>query len=104
MDQTNRRADRLLDYAGIAEKLGISLESARAYNSRAVHHRRQAARTGNDAYIRPGDLPEPAAYAGQSPVWYESTIDEWDRNRPGRGNLTTPTPKRAAPKRELHAV
>lgn len=84
--------DRLLDYEGLAELLGIGLESARAYNARATHHRKLAARTGDPNYVRPGDLPEPDNYFGQSPAWKESTIREWDANRPGRGKVTAPPP------------
>ena len=84
MDQTFQPA-QLLDYEGIAEHLGISVTSARAYNSRAVDHRRKAERTGDPSHIRPGDLPAPDGYFGQSPVWSVETIDEWNRNRPGQG-------------------
>ena len=91
MPRTNKD-DRYLGYEELAEKLGISLESARAYNSRAVDHRRKAARTGDPSWVRPGDLPEPSAYFGQSPVWLESVIDEWNAHRPGRGNVTSPVP------------
>lgn len=92
MATTNSTNDRLLDYELLAEYLGIGLESVRAYNARAVHHRKQAARTGDPNYIRPGDLPEPDAYFGQSPAWRESTIRKWNAARPGRGNVTAPVP------------
>jgi hypothetical protein len=84
--------DDLLGYEELAETLGIGLESARAYNARAVDHRRKAARTGDPSHIRPGDLPEPDAYFGQSPVWRRDTIDRWNAARPGRGNVTAPVP------------
>jgi hypothetical protein len=84
--------DRLLDYEGLADLLGIDITSARAYNARATHHRKLAARTGDPNHVRPGDLPEPDIYFGQSPAWRESTIKEWDKARPGRGNMTTPPP------------
>ncbi|WNN96029.1 helix-turn-helix DNA binding domain protein [Arthrobacter phage Hirko] len=89
--------DRLLDYEGLAELLGIGLESARAYNARATHHRKLAARTGDPNHVRPGDLPEPDSYFGQSPAWYESTIKAWDEQRPGRGKITTPPPTAQLP-------
>jgi hypothetical protein len=95
MAQTNgpkARPDDLLDYEELAEYLGIGIESARAYQSRAVQHRKMAARTGDPSHIRPGDLPEPDRYAGQSPLWFRSTIDRWNANRPGRGNVTSPVP------------
>lgn len=31
------------------------------------------------------DLPEPDAYVGDRRGWAKETIDEWNRNRPGRG-------------------
>lgn len=88
---TVNQPDRLLDYELLAEKLGLTVESARAYNARAVTHRRKAAKYGDPNFIRPGDLPEPDAYFGQSPAWRESTIDRWNAARPGRGNMLTPT-------------
>lgn len=91
MAPTNSPGD-LLGYEELAEKLDITLESARAYNARAVDHRRKAARSGDPSWIRPGDLPEPDLYFGQSPVWRASTIDDWLKTRPGRGNVTAPTP------------
>jgi len=84
--------DRLLDYEGLAEYLGIGLESARAYLARAVDHRKKAARFNDPSYIRPGDLPEPDVYFGQSPAWRQSTISAWNASRPGRGNVTAPVP------------
>lgn len=91
MVATNK-PDRLLDYEQLAEYLGIGIESARAYNARATHHRRLAAKHGDPNYVRPGDLPEPDLYVGQSPAWFESTIEKWNAARPGRGNMTTPPP------------
>jgi len=92
------KPERLLDYELLADKLGISIESARAYNARATHHRKLAARYADPNYVRPGDLPEPDAYFGQSPAWNESTIDEWDKARPGRGNMIAPAPSGTIPK------
>lgn len=97
MAPTNRE-DPLLDYEGLADRLGITLESARAYNARAVHHRRKAARTGDPNHVRPGDLPEPDHYFGQSPAWRQSTIDRWNKERPGRGVTLTPPPTGSLPK------
>lgn len=86
---------KLLGYEELAEKLGISVDSARTYNGRAHRHRRMAEKHNDPSLIRPGDLPEPDAYFGQSPVWKESTIDRWIKNRPGQGvNVDTrPIPK-----------
>jgi hypothetical protein len=91
MALTNK-PDDLLGYEELADYINVSLESARAYNSRATDHRKKAARTGDPSHIRPGDLPEPDAYFGQSPVWRRDKIDEWQKHRPGRGNVTAPTP------------
>lgn len=95
---TTNKPDKLIGYEELAEKLGLTLESARAYNSRAVQHRKLAAETGDPNHVRPGDLPEPDHYFGQSPAWFESTIDKWDESRPGRGNLIAPPPTGQLPK------
>lgn len=76
---------KYLGYDELAEKLGISVNSARTYNGRAQRHRRQAEETGDQTLVRPGDLPEPDKYFGNSPVWKEATIDRWLKNRPGQG-------------------
>ena len=97
------RPDDLLDYEELAEFLGIGIESARAYQARAVHHRKLAAKFNDASYIRPGDLPEPDRYAGQSPLWFRSTIEKWNAARPGRGNVTAPVPVMGR-KRQLATV
>jgi predicted DNA-binding transcriptional regulator AlpA len=101
-----KTTDRLLDYEALAELLGIGLESVRAYNARATHHRKIAAKTGDPNYVRPGDLPEPDNYFGQSPAWTESKIRAWMDARPGRGNMITPPPTVEIPvtPRSLHTV
>ena len=100
---TTNSPEGLLDYEGLAAKLGISVESARAYNSRALDHRRKAAITGDPNHVRPGDLPAPDVYFGQSPAWRVETIEAWDKARPGRGVALTPPPTSEIPKvrREL---
>ena len=95
---TTNSPDRLLDYELLADYLGITVESARAYNARATHHRKLAVKRGDPNYVCPGDLPEPDAYFGQSPAWRESTIKQWDEARPGRGNMITPPPTGEIPK------
>lgn len=97
MAKTNQ-PDKLIGYEELADMLGLTLESARAYNARATHHRKLAAETGDPNHVRPGDLPEPDHYFGQSPAWFESTIRRWDESRPGRGNITAPTPTGSLPK------
>lgn len=73
-----------LDYAALAEKLGVSVASVRTYNERARAHRALAAETGDASHILPGDLPEPDGRFGQSPYWFESTISKWMKKRPGQ--------------------
>lgn len=74
-----------LDYAGIARELGIGIESARSYAARAKRHRKLAEMTGDKSHVRPGDLPEPDAHFHRSPLWKESTIKRWKKDRPGQG-------------------
>ncbi len=31
------------------------------------------------------DLPDPDAVTGEVRGWLSTTVDDWDRNRPGRG-------------------
>ena len=95
---TTNQPDKLIGYEELADLLGIGLESARAYNARATHHRKLAARRNDPNEIRPGDLPEPDHYFGQSPAWFESKIKAWMDARPGRGNMTTPPPTGQIPK------
>lgn len=55
----------LLDTEGVAAMLGIARDSVTRYRAR-------------------GDLPEPDAVFGRSPVWRVATIREWQAQRPGR--------------------
>ncbi|GED96443.1 helix-turn-helix transcriptional regulator [Gordonia crocea] len=48
-----------------------------------------------NAYDRRGYLPEPDAKIGRVNGWLPETIDEWNRNRPGRGARTDLYPKKA---------
>lgn len=68
----------LLTLADIADRIGVGVESIRVYHQRATKNRR-------DGHPRPGDLPEPDAVFGRSPVWRSSTVDRWVDRRPGRG-------------------
>jgi DNA-directed RNA polymerase sigma subunit (sigma70/sigma32) len=77
----------ILDYAALAEKLGVSVGTVRTYNERARKHRALAAETGDDAHILRGDLPEPDGRFGQSPYWTEATINRWLKKRPGQDHL-----------------
>jgi predicted DNA-binding transcriptional regulator AlpA len=71
-------APKLLDVAAVADLLGLEQRTVRNY-----HH--TAARNRRDGATRPGDFPEPDAVFGRSPVWKASTIQAWERRRPGQG-------------------
>ena len=71
-------APKLMDYTAIADRLGVKVKVARKYLGDARRHRAE----GNP---RPGDMPEPDAYYGQSPVWKASTVEKWIARRPGPG-------------------
>lgn len=53
---------RYLSVAEVAERIGVKNASAAGYR-----------------------LPEPDALVGRTRGWLPETIDEWNRNRPGRG-------------------
>lgn len=60
---------RYLGAADIARLLGVSAGTIRAY-------------------IAQGRLPPPDATIGTVRGWTRRTIDDWQRNRPGRGART----------------
>ncbi|WP_322544473.1 XRE family transcriptional regulator [Rhodococcoides fascians] len=60
---------RYLSRGEIAELLGISLDTLKGYDKRQL-------------------LPEPDALVGRNQGWLETTIVEWNKNRPGRGART----------------
>lgn len=62
----------------LAERLGVTYNSARTYHGRAEINRRRGT-------VKPGDLPPPDHKFGRSPVWYPRTIEKWLPTRPGRG-------------------
>jgi hypothetical protein len=63
---------------GVAARVGVRPDTIRDYLG-VARLRRQA---GEE---RPGDLPDPDARFGGSPVWRVETIERWVRSRPGRG-------------------
>jgi predicted DNA-binding transcriptional regulator AlpA len=69
---------KYLDMAAVAEKLGLKYATVRGYN-----HLAKERRARDD--VRPGDMPPPDETFGSSPVWLDSTIEKWWKNRPGRG-------------------
>lgn len=69
---------RVLDLATLANRQDWTLTTARTLHKRALRRRREN-------QPRPGDLPPPDGHAGRSPWWLETTIEEWEKRRPGRG-------------------
>jgi hypothetical protein len=67
-----------MDYSMIALALGVEVSTLRQYLKDARRHRRRDE-------IRPGDMPEPDATLGRTPVWRPETIEAWIKARPGRG-------------------
>lgn len=57
--------DGYLTTADLAARLGVKVETVRIYKTR-------------------GTLPDPDAYAGQSPLWRTETIETWQASRPGQ--------------------
>ncbi|UGS26345.1 hypothetical protein K8F61_17220 [Microbacterium resistens] len=65
-----------LDIAGIAERIGVKPASVQTYHTRAGRNRRNGT-------PQPWDLPEPDARFGGAPVWRVTTIEAWEKVRPG---------------------
>ncbi|QTF82167.1 helix-turn-helix DNA binding domain protein [Arthrobacter phage Prairie] len=66
-----------LSYDEIAALVGVSADTIRTYQKRAVANRRAGA-------PRPTDLPEPRRRVGQSPLWDGDEISEWIKARENR--------------------
>lgn len=62
----NDSDDPLLEISDLAAHLGVQVTSVRRYRAR-------------------GELPEPDARAGRSPLWRASTITAWQERRRGHG-------------------
>ncbi len=58
--------DDFMTSQDIAETLGVKLTTVHQYRTR-------------------GELPDPDAHVGRSPVWRKATIEEWLEERPGHG-------------------
>lgn len=69
---------RVLDLAALAERQDWTITSARTLHKRAQRRRREDK-------ARPGDLPPPDGHAGRAPWWFETTIVDWEKRRPGQG-------------------
>ena len=70
--------DTLIGPAVWAVLQGVQLSTV--YRSTGLANKRRAAGTP-----KPGDMPEPAKMAGQTPLWTVSAYREWEVSRPGRG-------------------
>ena len=68
-----------MDLEDVAERIGVTLLSARLYHNQATRRRREGT-------TLPRDLPEPDSVVGRSPHWKKDTIEEWIARRPGKGN------------------
>jgi hypothetical protein len=68
----------VLDLAALAQRENWTITTARTLHKRAQRRRRENT-------TRPGDLPPPDGHAGRAPWWYETTIAEWEKRRPGPG-------------------
>lgn len=65
----------IVDRPMLAEKLGIDVESV-------------------TRYINRGGAPQPDGHMGGRPWWFEATVTEWIKQRPGRGRwASTREPK-----------
>jgi predicted DNA-binding transcriptional regulator AlpA len=57
---------QILDRAAVAARVGVAAKSVTRYWER-------------------GQMPQPDGWVSGRPWWYETTIEEWLANRPGRG-------------------
>lgn len=67
--------DRTLDYTGVAKLLNVKVTSVRAYHAKAKALRQQGEPP------TPREIPAPDGRFGQAPVWRESTIRKWLKDR-----------------------
>lgn len=78
----NARRGVRLTASEAAERAGVATSTWRAYVARA----RQERAAGRD---RPNLAPEPDGhYDARTPWWYATTVDAWNRHRPGAGART----------------
>ena len=75
-----------LTLAEIAERMSWTIKTARTMQNRA-NRRRVAGQS------RPGDLPKEDHRVGRIPLWLTTTIERWERDRPGRGAGGGPKPR-----------
>jgi predicted DNA-binding transcriptional regulator AlpA len=69
--------EEILDYAEIASKIGVDVDSVRTYHKRAEARRKSGT-------VSPIDMPAPARRIGQSPVWDAEAIAAWIETRENR--------------------
>lgn len=67
----------ILDYAEIARRLGVEVDSVRTYHKRAEANRKAGT-------VSPVDMPAPVRRIGQSPVWDLVDIETWAEVRENR--------------------
>ncbi|OKH62361.1 hypothetical protein EB74_16955 [Mycobacterium sp. SWH-M5] len=80
-------SEKYLTLSQIAERNQWTLKTARNRQHEANRRRREGR-------PRPGDLPAPDHHIGRTPLWRVSTIDAWEKNRPGQGAGGGPKPRR----------
>lgn len=71
--KTNETPIHYLALTDLAERIGVTFNTAKSYSAKGL-------------------LPTPDAYTGSGTRavrgWLPGTIDEWNKNRPGRGART----------------
>lgn len=78
-DMPRKKRGEMLTVPQVADRLGITPSAWRAYVSKA----RTARAAGRET---PSLAPPPdGQYDARTPWWWESTIDEWNASRRGRG-------------------
>jgi hypothetical protein len=65
-----------LTFEGVSAVVGLPVKTLRTYGARKT-------------------LPAPDGYLGRTPWWYRSTIEQWARERPLRGQRGRGRPKPA---------
>jgi hypothetical protein len=77
-----------LDTEAVARQLGVQPRTITEYLYRsrlARSNARRSAVAGRPKMRAPSNFPEPDKYYAGRPVWKRSTINRFERQRPGRG-------------------
>jgi hypothetical protein len=64
--------------AQVADRLGVTVLSARLFHNQATRRRREGRSNS-------WDMPAPDLVVGRSPRWFRETIEEWVLVRPRAG-------------------